>query len=79
METSPCIRCGKPRIVAKTWKENIGGSVITYTETVCPDPECQKLVDAQLKSKKDRLEKIQSESLKRRSHIRRGKKKAAKK
>lgn len=40
-----CIRCGKQRIVVKTWTEHIGVSLIKYSETVCPDPECQKFVD----------------------------------
>lgn len=31
----------------KTWKEKVVNSIIIHTETVCPDPECQKLVDAQ--------------------------------
>lgn len=79
MTTSPCIRCGKLRIVSKTWKEKIVGSEVTYTETVCPDRECQKIVDAQLQDKKDRINKIQSKSLDRRSKIRRGKKQTDKK
>lgn len=71
--TSKCIRCGKARIPGKSWKETLGGAVITYTQTVCPDPECQKIVDEQLQNKKDKLDKIQKESLKRRSNTRRGK------
>lgn len=70
MSSTPCIRCGKPRIVSKSWKEQVGMSFLTYTMTVCPDPECQKVVDDQLKSKKDKLEKIQKESVKRRGNIR---------
>ena len=70
MNSTPCIRCGKPRIVAKSWKEQVGTSFLTYTMTVCPDPECQKVVDDQLQSKKDKLEKIQRESVKRRGNIR---------
>ena len=71
--TSICIRCGKTRIVSKTWKEKVGGSDITYTTTVCPDRDCQKIVDAQLKEKKDKIARIQKESLDRRSKIKRGK------
>lgn len=44
---NPCIRCGKPRIVKKTWKEKIGNAVMTMEETSCPDPECQKEVDSE--------------------------------
>lgn len=42
---NPCIRCGKQRIVVKTWTEHIGVSLVKYSDTVCPDPECQKVVD----------------------------------
>lgn len=40
-----CMRCGKTRIVVKSWKETINNSVVTFTETACPDKECQKKVD----------------------------------
>ena len=43
--SNPCINCGKPRIDSKSWKGKIGASVITYTLTICPDPDCQKIVD----------------------------------
>lgn len=49
-----CIRCGKERKVIKTWEEKIEGSTITNTESVCPDPECQKLVEADNKKSRDR-------------------------
>lgn len=42
--SNPCTRCGKERIVVKTWREKIGYSVVTTTETACPDKECQKIV-----------------------------------
>lgn len=45
---STCIRCGKDRIFQKTWKEMVGTSVVTYTRSVCSDPECQKKVDEKL-------------------------------
>lgn len=71
--TSLCIRCGKARIVDKVWYETINGSKVTFTQTVCPDKECQKIVDKQLQDKKDKIAEIQKESLDRRSKIRRGK------
>lgn len=47
-----CTRCGKPRVIAKTWTEKVktgyGTSVIRHVETVCPDPKCQKKVDEDL-------------------------------
>lgn len=61
-----CIRCGRERVVAKSWKEQVGNSMVTYVSNVCPDLECQKVVDAQLKKKKENLEEIQRKSLKRR-------------
>lgn len=41
----PCVRCGKERVVAKTWKERVGNSVLVHTQTVCQDKACQKIVD----------------------------------
>ena len=55
-----CTRCGKPRIVVKTWKERIKGSITIHTSTACPDAACQKIIDgklAVLKEKKEALEK----------------------
>lgn len=51
---NPCIRCGKQRIDGKSWKEKIGISVLTHTQTTCPDSECQKIVD---KATADRIAK----------------------
>lgn len=70
--SSVCIRCGKQRIEAKSWTENLNGSDITYTQLVCPDDECQKIVDKQLKEKREKIEKIQKESRERRAKISRG-------
>lgn len=50
--SNPCIRCGKPRIDGKTWEGKIGVSSITYTMTVCPDSECQKIVEQGIADKK---------------------------
>jgi hypothetical protein len=48
----PCTRCGKERVISKTWKEAVktftGVSMVLHTETICPDPTCQKVVDEQL-------------------------------
>lgn len=43
--SNPCIRCGKQRIDGKSWKGKSGNSIVTYTKTICPDSECQKLLD----------------------------------
>lgn len=73
-DTTPCIRCGKSRIIAKSWTEKISNSVITYTQTVCPDEECQKIVDSDLQKKKDKITAIQNKSLERRKAVKRVKK-----
>lgn len=49
---NPCIRCGKQREESKTWKGKSGSSVVTYTLTICPDPECQKIVDKGIADRK---------------------------
>lgn len=59
---SPCIRCGKERIISKVWEEKIDDSVIINTEMVCPDPECQKKVDASNKMHKDKYAAIKQRS-----------------
>lgn len=56
--SNPCIRCGKPRIDGKSWKSNLGNSVITHTLTVCPDPDCQKIVDQGIAERKEKAELI---------------------
>lgn len=54
--TTVCIRCGKQRIFSKKWKdqENDRGSVVTHVETICPDAECQKVVDEKFQEMRDR-------------------------
>jgi hypothetical protein len=46
---NPCVRCGKQRVFARTWEETIvtsaGKSIVVHTLTVCPDEDCQKIVD----------------------------------
>ncbi len=42
--SNPCSRCGKERIVLRSWTEKIDNSTILNTEMVCPNPECQKKV-----------------------------------
>lgn len=58
-----CIRCGKERIESKSWEETaisfMGKTVVTYTETVCPDPECQKIVEKQLAAQKKKREELE--------------------
>ena len=65
-DITPCIRCGKLRIVAKSWSEKISGSLTTYTQTVCPDHECQKVVEIELQKKRDKIAFLQNKLLERR-------------
>ena len=55
---NPCIRCGKPRIEGKSWESSLGNSVITHTQTICPDPECQKIVEQGIADKKAKNEQL---------------------
>ncbi len=56
-----CIRCGKTRIVKRVWKEKLEhGSVITHTESVCPDAECQKVVDEKFALARERREQLEN-------------------
>lgn len=48
-----CIRCGTMRILDKTWSETIGISKVTYTQSVCPNGECQKAVEKLLQDRHD--------------------------
>lgn len=62
---NPCSRCGKERIVVRTWKEKVDSSVITNTETACPDKECQTEVEKINKKQQERSAALKRESEKR--------------
>lgn len=49
---NPCIECGKERVDGKSWKGKAGTAVIMYTSTICPDPQCQKIVDKAIAARK---------------------------
>lgn len=51
---NPCIQCGKQRVDGKTWKEKSGASVVTHTQTICPDSDCQKIVDKAIADRKEK-------------------------
>lgn len=53
-----CIRCGKKRIFLKKWSEKVDGkgTLLTYTQTICPDKECQEIVDAKFTEMRERRE-----------------------
>lgn len=50
--SNPCVKCGKERVDGKTWESKIGASSIIYTQTICPDPVCQKQVDKGIADRK---------------------------
>lgn len=52
--SNPCVRCGKERVISKTWKEKLYDSVIINTQTVCPDSDCQKKVNLENKKQQDK-------------------------
>ncbi len=59
---SVCIQCGKTRILLKRWKDRgefDKGTVIAHEETVCPDKECQKIVDDKFQEMRDRRTKTE--------------------
>jgi hypothetical protein len=65
MAASVCTRCGKPRIVIKSYEEKVETSIVTYTVTECSDIECQKQVNKVLQSEKKKRQFIKDEQVKR--------------
>lgn len=63
--STPCVRCGKMRVISDSWNGYVGTSLVTYTLTVCPDKECQKIVDEEFAKKKDHLESIKKKAMQR--------------
>ncbi len=63
--TNPCFRCGQERIISKSWKQNVetysGTSVVSFTQTICPDKACQILVEKELASQLKKREGIRNE------------------
>lgn len=55
---NPCTRCGKQRVVVKTKKERVAGSLVITTITTCPDPECQKIINKQMQKEKAARERL---------------------
>ncbi|HVZ67227.1 MAG TPA: hypothetical protein VG917_03100 [Patescibacteria group bacterium] len=62
--SNPCTRCGKDRIEGKTWTEEVveyfGKTTLIHTEMVCPDPECQKIVEEKLEEQKKKTKDMQA-------------------
>lgn len=57
-----CTRCGRDRVESKSWTEQVdtffGKSTIVHTENVCPDPDCQKVVEEGLARQKQKTEEL---------------------
>lgn len=50
-----CIRCGKMRVYKRKWIEKPErGATITHLDSVCPDAECQKIVDADFAARREK-------------------------
>lgn len=68
---SLCTRCGKERIEAKSWNEEItaffGSTTIVHTEMVCPDAECQKIVEEKMDALRQKTEDMRVEKEKRKT------------
>lgn len=62
---SRCIRCGKERIIQSSVVETLEKTTVTYTVTVCPDPECQKLVEKGLVADQNKRKVMHAEQQKR--------------
>lgn len=62
--SNPCVECGKQRVNGKTWKEKVGVTTIIHTLTICPDPDCQKIVEKAIAERKAKSDFITSEKLK---------------
>ena len=54
--TTVCIRCGRDRILFKKWteKSETNGKITTNELYVCPDSDCQKIVDAKFAEMRER-------------------------
>jgi hypothetical protein len=56
----PCPRCGAPRVIAKTWNEDLetanGTSQVKHTLMVCQDADCQAKVDGDIAKQEQKRE-----------------------
>ena len=54
--SNPCVRCGQERILSKVWTESTSSfsAPVTYSSWVCPDEECQAVVDVGIKERKEK-------------------------
>ena len=62
--SNPCVRCGKERIVLKTWTALVGKAQLTYTDTACPDSDCQKVINDEILAQRTKREEIEAKKIK---------------
>ena len=62
---SKCIRCGKERVVKSSYTEKLEKTSVVYTVTICPDPECQKMVEKGLMAEETKRKLMYDEHEKR--------------
>jgi hypothetical protein len=69
-----CVRCGSPRVykgeLEKEIETLLGKTTVLVTYTVCPDSDCQKLVDIDLEEKRIKQEEKMLAHKQRGSHQR---------
>jgi hypothetical protein len=70
IDLNPCIACGKERIISKMWKETIitfSGTKqeIEHIEAVCPDGDCQDMLNQDFANQKLKRDKIAQDREKR--------------
>lgn len=57
-----CSRCGKQRVISKKWTEVLvtmrGEINIQHTESMCPNKECQKIVNKELQVEEQKRLKL---------------------
>jgi len=71
-EKKTCYRCGKERVVSKTWKEKVGNSIVETTEYVCTDEKCEATQKKDLRNQKNKrlqMEKRKRDSLRDRKKL----------
>lgn len=54
MQSNPCIRCDKERIKGKEKKVIMNSTATLITTYVCPDKDCQKMVEEEIAEREAR-------------------------
>lgn len=65
MSQNLCIRCGKPRILAKKWKEKVViyglVSIVEHSDMVCPDKKCQCETEKDMDNRRKKTRQIEDD------------------